>query len=223
MELHEGLKALAGQPHLALQDDEKSNDLRKKLEARKALSAATTQVHQGAFGRKAGGAGAGSRENGYAKLEGPKVSTVLQTVCLTLGRDSMASKRKAPEPDEQQTPEEAQRQKRRDKTFLAVGQDPSISRRHVELVFDFHKRRWALICLGRHGVYVDNVLISQVPISQNTLLRTSCLDRLFHTSCFGARGALVYQPVCCVACGTLTQDGRADCAGGRCCDAQQQV
>ena len=146
--------------------------------------------------RKAGGGGGGSRENGYAKLEGPKVSTVLQTVCLTLGRDSMASKRKAPEPDEQQTPEEAQRQKRRDKTFLAVGQDPSISRRHVELVFDFHKRRWALICLGRNGVYVDNILISQVPISPDTLLHTSCLERLLQTSCIFWRAGCSGAPTC---------------------------
>jgi hypothetical protein len=48
--VHGDLKALALQTHPALQDDEKSNDLRKKLEARKALSAATTQVHHGAFG-----------------------------------------------------------------------------------------------------------------------------------------------------------------------------
>ena len=48
--MHGDLKALALQTHPALQDDEKSNDLRKKLEARKALSAATTQVHHGAFG-----------------------------------------------------------------------------------------------------------------------------------------------------------------------------
>lgn len=43
------MESLVLQPHLALQDAEKSNDLRKKLEARKALSAATTQVHRGAF------------------------------------------------------------------------------------------------------------------------------------------------------------------------------
>ena len=49
MEVQEDLKAL--QPHLALQDAEKSNDLRKKLEARKALSAATTQVHHRGGGR----------------------------------------------------------------------------------------------------------------------------------------------------------------------------
>jgi hypothetical protein len=141
--------------------------------------------------RKSGGGGAAGRENGYAKLEGTKVTRVLQTVCITLGRDCMASKRKAPEgPDEQQSPEEAQREKRRDRTFLAVGQDSSISRRHVELVFDFHKRRWALMCLGRNGVYVDNAFISQVPASEDSLLHTSCCC----TASTGAATCFLFLP-----------------------------
>ena len=66
----------------------------------------------------------GARE-AYAKLEGgggaagPRISRVLHTVCLTLGRDT-AAKRKGG--DEDQSPEEAQRERRREKTFLAVGQ-----------------------------------------------------------------------------------------------------
>lgn len=145
---------------------EKSNDLRKKLAARQALSAAAPQgggADGGARGRKreSGGGGGGMRENGYAKVEGPKVSRVMQTMCLTLGRETMASKRKAPEPADDDQAELAQREKRKEKSFLSIGQHASISRRHVDLVYDFHKRRWALLCLGRNGVYVDNVFVNQ--------------------------------------------------------------
>ena len=87
----------------------------------------------------------------------------------------MASKRKAPEPaDEELSVEEAQREKRREKTFLAIGHDTSISRRHVEIVYDFHKRRWALICLGRNGVYLDDVFIQQVCVSASVNLLLFC-------------------------------------------------
>ena len=45
--LPEHLRGLALPAHLALQDAEKSNDLRKKLEARKAMTASVTQVRNG--------------------------------------------------------------------------------------------------------------------------------------------------------------------------------
>lgn len=125
--------------------------------------------------RESGVGGGGMKENGYAKVEGPKVSRVMHTICLTLGRETMASKRKAPEPaDDDQAAELAQREKRKEKSFLSIGQHSSISRRHVELVYDFHKRRWALLCLGRNGVYVDNVFVNQVPLTP-TLVAAACL------------------------------------------------
>ena len=54
--LPEHLRGLALPAHLALQDAEKSNDLRKKLEARKAMTASVTQVSKRAAGcRMSGG------------------------------------------------------------------------------------------------------------------------------------------------------------------------
>jgi len=158
-----------GVPQLAFSvSAEKSNDLRKKLEARKALTAASG--HQGMQSeggrsrkRESGGGRMDMQQNGYAKLEGPKVSRVMQSVCLTLGRDSTASKRKTPDAaDAADDDEDAQqREKRQDRHFFCIGQDSTISRRHVEIVYDFHKRRWALLCLGRNGVYVDKALVQQ--------------------------------------------------------------
>ena len=96
---------------------------------------------------------------------------MIQSVCLTLGRDTTATqgaKRKAPDtPDDDESYEDAQREKRRDKIFLGVGQHSSISKRHVELVYDFYKRRWALICLGRNGVFVDDIFVNQVRARTN--------------------------------------------------------
>jgi hypothetical protein len=146
---------------------DKNSDLRKKLEARKALNVATagqggTSQADGSGKNRKSGSGSGNRENGYARVDGPKISKVMQSVCLTLGRETQGAKRKAPEPPvDEQAAEEAQREKQREKTFLAIGQSASISRRHVEIVYDFRKRRWALLCLGRNGVFVDNVFVQQ--------------------------------------------------------------
>ena len=106
-----------GLPQLAFSvSAEKSNDLRKKLEARKALTAATG--HQGVQSdggrsrkRESGGGRMDMQQNGYAKLEGPKVSRVMQSVCLTLGRDSTASKRKTQ--DAADDDEDAQQREKR--------------------------------------------------------------------------------------------------------------
>ena len=139
------------------------------------------------------------RENGYAKVEGPKVSRVMQTMCLTLGRETMASKRKAPEPADDDQAELAQREKRKEKSFLSIGQHASISRRHVDLVYDFHKRRWALLCLGRNGVYVDNVFVNQVPLPTTRLPPHALLALLlFRVS---------RQTVCLCFVGWLFEDG----------------
>jgi len=109
---------------------------------------------------QADGKGRKQRE-GYAKLEGPRISRVLQTVCMTLGRDAGAAKRKAA--DEDPASEEAQRERRRELNFVGVGQHPSIGRRHAEIVFDFRKRRWALLSLSRNGVLVNDEFVAQVP------------------------------------------------------------
>ena len=99
------------------------------------------------------------QREGYAKLEGPRISRVLQTVCMTLGRDGGAAERKAAgDPSS----EEAQRERRREKSFVGVGEHPSISRRHAEIVFDFRKRRWALLSLSRNGVVVNDEFVAQV-------------------------------------------------------------
>lgn len=126
------------------------------------------QSESSARSRKRDSASGGSfKENGYAKIEGGKVWRMMQSVCLTLGRDTMATlgaKRKAPETaDDDENPEDLLREKRRDKIFMGVGQHSSISKRHVQLVYDFTKRRWAIICLGRNGVFVDDVFVNQVP------------------------------------------------------------
>ena len=85
-----------------------------------------------------------------------------------------SAKRKCPDTpaDDETAQDEAQLRRdlwRRDRMFLAVGSQPSISRRHADIVYDFRKRRWVLLCLGRNGVFVDSVLVKQgdVPVTLN--------------------------------------------------------
>ena len=146
------------------------NDLRQKLAARKALNVGGVGGEGGSRRREGG-----LRPHGFARLDGAKVTKILHCTSLTLGREEpVAAKRKFPDTpaDDETAQDEAQLRRdlwRRDRMFLAVGSQPSISRRHADIVYDFRKRRWVLLCLGRNGVFVDSVLVKQgdVPVTLN--------------------------------------------------------
>ncbi|EKX34201.1 hypothetical protein GUITHDRAFT_147385 [Guillardia theta CCMP2712] len=99
----------------------------------------------------------------YAKLEGPRLKHFIVTSSVVLGRNRMVqkgtNKRKlgemqASNQDDSDTVSDS---------FVGLGWNTNISKRHIEIMFDFRKRSWVLLCYGKNGVWIDSTFVDQVP------------------------------------------------------------
>jgi len=46
-------------------------------------------------------------------------------------------------------------------SFVGLGWNTNISKRHIEIMFDFRKRSWVLLCYGKNGVWIDSTFVDQ--------------------------------------------------------------
>lgn len=95
-----------------------------------------SQCDQSSTNKKAGRDGSRNHLPAYALLEGPYVLCYMRSVCLTLGRckeEEVGQKRKASQGkgcDDDDDPQ----------AFVGLGRASTISRKHLQIVFDFLKR-----------------------------------------------------------------------------------
>eukprot|EP00961_Rhodomonas_salina_P084126 1130647-Rhodomonas_salina.2 len=47
-------------------------------------------------------------------------------------------------------------------SFVSLGSDKAISNTHLQIFWDFRKKEWVLICLGRNGAVVDGQRLKKV-------------------------------------------------------------
>mmetsp|Transcript_36319 Transcript_36319/g.81831 ORF Transcript_36319/g.81831 Transcript_36319/m.81831 type:complete len:348 (-) Transcript_36319:18-1061(-) len=132
------------------------NDLRKKLEARKVGSHAA--VDMGA--RLKTSAIPPKPTCAYAKLEGPKLRHFVVTSSVMLGRNRMLQKGTKRKLGEMQTSCQDDSETMSD-SFVGLGWNTNISKRHIEILYDFRRRNWVLLCYGKNGVWIDSTFVAQ--------------------------------------------------------------